>query len=78
MSETFSTAPGLVGRRPVLVTGGAGFIGSNIADRLLRDGCRVRIYDSIARAGVQANIDWLKSRGGERLRCRRARERRHP
>ena len=52
---------------PVLVTGGAGFIGSNIADRLLRDGRRVRIYDSIARAGVQANIDWLKSRGGDRL-----------
>ena len=52
---------------PVLVTGGAGFIGSNIADRLLRDGRRVRIYDSIARAGVQANIDWLKARGGERL-----------
>ncbi len=52
---------------PVLVTGGAGFIGSNIADRLLRDGRRVRIYDSIARAGVQANVDWLKARGGERL-----------
>ena len=52
---------------PVLVTGGAGFIGSNIADRLLRDGRRVRIYDSIARAGVQANIDWLRARGGERL-----------
>ena len=52
---------------PVLVTGGAGFIGSNIADRLLRDGRRVRIYDSVARAGVQANIDWLKARGGERL-----------
>ena len=52
---------------PVLVTGGAGFIGSNIADRLLRDGRRVRIYDSVARAGVQANIDWLKGRHGDRL-----------
>ena len=64
-----SAAPGLGdgGEGPVLVTGGAGFIGSNIADRLLRDGRRVRIYDSIARAGVQANVDWLKSRGGERL-----------
>ena len=52
---------------PVLVTGGAGFIGSNIADRLLRDGRRVRIFDSIARAGVHANIDWLKGRHGERV-----------
>ncbi len=52
---------------PVLVTGGAGFIGSNIADRLLRDGRRVRVYDSIARAGVQANVDWLHGRHGDRL-----------
>ena len=52
---------------PVLVTGGAGFIGCNIADRLLREGRRVRVYDSIARAGVQANLDWLKGRHGDRL-----------
>ena len=52
---------------PVLVTGGAGFIGCNIADRLLREGRRVRIYDSIARAGVRANVDWLQARHGDRM-----------
>lgn len=44
---------------PVLVTGGAGFIGSNLAARLAREGRRVIVLDSLARPGVEANIDWL-------------------
>ncbi|HEX6443285.1 MAG TPA: GDP-mannose 4,6-dehydratase, partial [Stellaceae bacterium] len=46
-------------RAPVLVTGGAGFIGTNLADRLLRQGRRVRIYDSLARSGAEENLQWL-------------------
>ena len=51
----------------MLVTGGAGFIGCNIADRLLSDGHRVRIYDGLARAGVEANLQWLQRRHGDRV-----------
>src|SRR3954467_2683251 len=50
-----------------LVTGGAGFIGTNLADRLLREGHRVRIVDNLARAGVERNLAWLRERHGERL-----------
>jgi CDP-paratose 2-epimerase len=50
--------------RRVLITGGAGFIGCNLADRLARDGYRVRIYDALARPGVDSNLEWLTGRHG--------------
>ncbi|MRX51900.1 SDR family NAD(P)-dependent oxidoreductase [Paracoccus sp. S-4012] len=49
---------------PVLVTGGAGFIGSNLADRLAAEGRRVVVYDALTRAGVERNLAWLQSRHG--------------
>ena len=59
--------PALVGRRPVLVTGGAGFIGSNLADRLAREGHDVLVYDALARPGVESNLAWLKGRHPQRI-----------
>lgn len=46
-------------RRPVLITGGAGFIGTNLAARLLDEGRQVLIFDNLARSGVERNLRWL-------------------
>jgi CDP-paratose 2-epimerase len=51
----------------VLITGGAGFVATNVADRLLRGGCRVRLFDNLSRAGVQENVDWLRAVHGDRV-----------
>lgn len=53
--------------RPVLVTGGAGFIGANLADRLATDGHDVLVYDALARPGVAANLAWLRARHPRRI-----------
>ncbi len=53
--------------RPVLITGGAGFVGTNVAARLLDEGRRVRVFDSLAREGVEANLDWLTRTYGDRV-----------
>lgn len=39
--------------------GGAGFVGTNVADRLLSEGRDVIVFDSLARAGVERNLEWL-------------------
>lgn len=51
--------------RPVLITGGAGFIGTNLADRLASTGRSVLIYDNLSRPGVSRNLEWLASRHGD-------------
>ncbi len=44
----------------VLITGGAGFIGSNLVHRLLESGHRVVVYDNLSRSGCEANVSWLR------------------
>jgi CDP-paratose 2-epimerase len=51
----------------VLITGGCGFIGTNLAHRFLRDGYRVCVYDNLSRAGVERNLDWLRATHGSKL-----------
>lgn len=47
-----------------LITGGAGFIGSNYVNRLLGRGEVVTIYDNLSRAGAPINLDWLRNQHG--------------
>ncbi|WP_298953107.1 NAD-dependent epimerase/dehydratase family protein [uncultured Methylobacterium sp.] len=61
------TAGGPAPAGPVLVTGGAGFIGANLADRLAGDGHDVIVYDALARPGVARNLDWLTRRHPQRI-----------
>lgn len=51
----------------LLITGGAGFIGSNSADTFLRRGHDVTIFDNLSRVGGPANLDWLRERHSDRL-----------
>lgn len=55
------------GEKPVLITGGSGFIGTNLADRLAASGRRVRLLDNLSRAGVEENLRWLRETHGERV-----------
>jgi CDP-paratose 2-epimerase len=45
---------------PILVTGGAGFIGCNVAAHFADSGLRVRVFDNFTRRGVDDNARWLE------------------
>jgi len=47
-------------KRVYLVTGGAGFIGSHIVERLLRDGHRARVLDDLS-SGKESNLEAFRS-----------------
>ena len=51
--------------RPIVITGGAGFIGTNLAHRLLSEGKRVLLLDNLSRCGVEKNLQWLIETHGD-------------
>jgi CDP-paratose 2-epimerase len=46
----------------ILVTGAAGFVGTNLTTRLLNDGYDVVAVDSLSRRGAEHNLRWLQAR----------------
>lgn len=54
------------GRPSVVITGGAAFIGTNLAHRLLTAGEDVLLYDNLSRPGVEKNLRWLRETHGSR------------
>lgn len=55
------------GVAPVLITGGSGFIGSNLASSYLAEGKDVVVLDNLSRPGVDANLAWLRQEHGSRV-----------
>jgi len=46
----------------ILVTGGAGFIGTNLVYDWWQRGNRVRLLDNLSREGVKQNLEWLQEK----------------
>lgn len=58
-------APAPVGRsQPVVIAGGSGFIGCNLAASFLREGKEVLVLDNLSRPGVERNVEWLREEYG--------------
>ncbi len=53
------------GRPATLITGGAGFVGTNLADRLCSQGEPVVLLDNLSRPGVEQNLRWLTDKHGD-------------
>ena len=49
------------------VTGGTGFIGTNLSNRLLSDGHEVVLFDNVGRAGVEGNLNWPRRQHRDRI-----------
>ncbi|HBG27065.1 MAG: hypothetical protein A2Y10_08440 [Planctomycetes bacterium GWF2_41_51] len=57
-------------RKLAMITGGAGFIGTNLADKLLSSGKSVIIFDNLSRHGTEHNIKWLKQKYPDKIKIK--------
>jgi CDP-paratose 2-epimerase len=51
----------------LLITGGCGFLGSNLAAEALRRGDDLIVFDNLSRHGATENLAWLRSQGAFRF-----------
>ncbi|MEW5946821.1 MAG: NAD-dependent epimerase/dehydratase family protein [bacterium] len=54
-------------KKRAVITGGAGFIGSNLAARMIRDGWSLLLIDDLSRRGAAKNLRWLRTLGSFRF-----------
>lgn len=50
-----------------LVTGGCGFLGSNLASKILAEKHTLAVFDNLYRKGTESNLSWLKEQGDFRF-----------
>ncbi|WP_198598407.1 NAD-dependent epimerase/dehydratase family protein [Mangrovicella endophytica] len=69
LAETLALATPALARpaAPIVIAGGSGFIGSNLAESFLKDGRDVVLIDNLSRPGVEQNLAWLKDGYSERV-----------
>lgn len=48
----------------LLITGGCGFLGSNLAADAMARGDELMVFDNLSRNGSRSNFEWLSSQGG--------------
>jgi CDP-paratose 2-epimerase len=51
----------------ILIFGGCGFLGSNLASEAIRLGHEVAVFDNLARSGARSNLEWLQGQGDFRF-----------
>ncbi|CAM8634496.1 WcaG Nucleoside-diphosphate-sugar epimerases [Comamonadaceae bacterium] len=47
----------------LLITGGCGFLGANLAAHALSQGIELCVFDNLYRQGSQSNLEWLRKQG---------------
>ena len=52
-----------------LIIGGCGFIGSNLANYLVKKGEQVTVLDNLSRVGSEINLKWLQKKGIKSIRA---------
>lgn len=55
---------GEIGNMKVFITGGCGFIGCNVTQRLLGLGHDITVLDNLSRPGTNENLAYLRKKGG--------------